>query len=217
MKTKKVAKKVESKTAKPVKAEPEVKAPKKESKQTQEAKKQTMTIFEAKKRSQELSKKYPDKKLYAIVNEKTGDCGVSFNAEIDGYETHYCYKNGSEIALEVANYKKGQNKIPKGVKVPVTTEENENQLNKNQLNNLNNKNMKNLKKESTKKSVPATAKKSAPAKLPKGKKQTMTIKQILPLLKAGKRVILVNSGKAMLYKIASKKNPALEREVVIEG
>src|SRR5690242_5852917 len=59
-----------------------------------------MTIFEAKNHASELSRSQKDKKVYVIVHTETGWCGISYQPEVPDHETHHCYKNGSEIAMD---------------------------------------------------------------------------------------------------------------------
>ena len=176
-------------------------------KPVQEKRTGDMTIFEAKKHASELSRSQQDKKVYVIVHVETGWCGVSYQAEVPDNETHHCFKNGSEIAMDW----KPTTKEPKSVRKPVKSgkvKEEKNVKLKAKA--------KEVMKKSSKKSAKKAAKKSGKKSAPKGNKKTMTIKEVIKSLKAGNVLFNAANGKRInLKKVMKRANTSAEWEVVI--
>ncbi len=171
-------------------------------------KKENLTLFEAKKKASELSRDHKDKKAYVLVNIKTGDCIVSFSAPLEDYETHHCYKHGSEISVDSKQYVKEPQASPKTKRGQKSENESLTIKNENKM-------------AQTKKSAPAKktakevpAKKAASAK-GTGTKKTIRIKDIVALLKKDVPVFNTLGQPLSLTAMQSRANQDKEREVLV--
>lgn len=173
-------------------------------------KNEKMALMEAKQKASDLSRKYPDKKIYILVDGE-GDCSLSFNPVVPGHEVMHCYRNGSEIALEV--------NTPEPIVTPKTKSKNKTTE---QMTTASKKAAPAKKSAAAKKSAPAkSAKKAAAKKESKprvdltGKKfAPMKIKDIIKLLKAGKKVYN-EAGILNVKRLQKKTNQELTRDVVV--
>lgn len=166
-----------------------------------------MTIFEAKKHASELSRSQKDKKVYVVVHVETGWCGVSYQPEVADHETHHCFRNGSEIAMDWKTPTKEPKTVKKGSKKDPQSEK----LNSTKLKAKAKKVMKTAKKGKSAKKVSA---KNRPAV--KGKRQTLTIKEVIKALRGGKVVFNARNGKRVnLKKVSKRANTSAEWDVVV--